>query len=379
MLRSCRIAAFVFLVPYWSLRAAQATAPCLERLPAERPYTRVRLLDTVKNQTPVRAEYLIRTCGVRVPFTSELESDLRESGAGDSIIAAVRDAAPKSTAARKPEPTAESARPAKGDIKVHPKDGLRYVYIPPGSFRMGCSPGDPECKDSEKPAHPVRLTKGFWMGQTHATVEAYKKFAHANGKAMPDEPGYLDKNWNPDWIYESVPMTMVSFTDSQKYCEWVGMRLPSEAEWEYAARAGTTGPRYGELEEVAWWGGNSGDKPINADEVLKSDVQNYARKLMENGARAHNVGQKQPNAFKLFDMLGGVWQWTSDWYKKGYDGEELETDPQGPPGGELRVLRGGSWYSESTLVRASYRDRLVRPKNRDFLNGFRCVGETFVL
>ena len=186
MPRSCQIAAFIFLLRWSSLQAAQATAPCLERPPAERPYTRVRLLDTVKNQTPVRAEYLIKTCGVRVPFNSELESDLRESGAGDSIIAAVRDAAPKSTAARKPEPTAEPARPAKGDIKVHPKDGLRYVYIPPGAFRMGCSPGDSECRDSEKPAHPVRLTKGFWMGQTHVTVEAYKKYAHANGRSMPD-------------------------------------------------------------------------------------------------------------------------------------------------------------------------------------------------
>lgn len=262
-------------------------------------------------------------------------------------------------------------------IKTNPKDGLKYAYIPPGTFRMGCSPGDGACNDDEKPAHDVHITKGFWMGQTPVTVAAYKKYVHSTGGSLPDEPVYRDRKLNPNWSNEAVPMTMVDWTDSHGYCEWAGLRLPTEAEWEYAARAGNAGARYGKLDEIAWWGGNSGDKPLDADGIWKSDISNYVTRTANNGNRPHEVGGKRPNAFKLHDMLGNVWQWTADWYKYTYDGDQAATDPQGQPDGEHRVLRGGSWDFLSTKVRASSRQWSV-PSARFYTNGFRCAGEIHV-
>ena len=156
------------------LTAQQAPAPCLDRPAAERPYTRIRLIDVVRDQTPVRAEYLIRTCGVRIPFTAELENDLKEAGAEEAIIKAVKEFAPKpvvvvATPPPAPKPVITEPKPPPGpqpgDIRTNPRDGLRYAYIPPGTFRMGCATAaDGPCEDDEKPAHDVQITKGFWMG-----------------------------------------------------------------------------------------------------------------------------------------------------------------------------------------------------------------------
>jgi formylglycine-generating enzyme required for sulfatase activity len=233
--------------------------------------------------------------------------------------------------------------PRQGDIWANPKDGLRYVYIPSGTFRMGCSPGDTDCRDEEKPAHTVRISKGFWMGQTPVTVAAYRKYASVTGESMPN----LSKGWDDD----AVPMTSVSWTDTRGYCAWEGLRLPTEAEWEYASRAGVTGVRYGELDEIAWHSGNSVGHPSP-------------------------VAQKRANAFMLYDMLGNVWQWTADWYKP-YEGDSMETDPQGPPSGEDRVLRGGCWFVDSSYVRSSFRNR-DRPSIRVFNVGFRCAAGTHI-
>ena len=366
----------------------QVTAPCLERPVAERPFTLSRLLDAVRNYPAVRAADIIRTCGVRVPFDKELEDALREAGAEDIVVDAVRAEAPKPVVVeKKPEPPPPSpvpapvtaaptapAGPVKGDIRVNLRDGLRYVYIPPGTFRMGCSPGDRACKDNEKPAHDVLISKGFWMGQSHVTVEAYKKYVRSTGKAMPDEPVVLGKKLNLNWSIDLVPMTMVSWSDARNYCEWSGLHLPTEAQWEYAARAGTTGARYGELEEVAWWSGNSGDKGIDSELIWKTDNPNFGKRITKNGNRPHVVSQKRPNDFKLYDMLGNAWQWTADWFKNSYDGEGLERDPLGPPGGEYRVMRGGSWYSLSNYVRSSERFRYLPASHVDDV-GFRCAGE----
>ena len=240
-------------------------------------------------------------------------------------------------------PTDDTPKPL--EVRVHPKDGLKYVWIPPGRFRMGASEGDTECRDVEKPAHEVQLTQGFWIGQTPVTVEAYKRFVKATGAVMPEAPHY---NWR--WDDGSLPMVNVSWEDAQGYCNWAGLRLPTEAQWEYAARGGSTGSSYGELDEIAWHGGNSGNK-------------------------AHPVGGKKPNSLHLFDMLGNVWEWVSDWYD-GYQ-ERLAVDPPGPPNGTYRVLRGGSWNFNPGFVRASCRNFFV-PAGRVNYIGFRCVGEKLV-
>jgi formylglycine-generating enzyme required for sulfatase activity len=147
----------------------------------------------------------------------------------------------------------------------------------------------------------------------------------------------------------------VSWDEAQNYCQATGMRLPTEAEWEYAARAGTTSSRYGDLDHIAWYGVNSGDK-------------------------THEVMQKQPNAWNLYDMQGNVWQWTADWYAAwpaaGGSVSDPGSDPRGPGSGKIRVLRGGSWGNGPAFVRVSARSG-NEPENRSNVVGLRCAGNEF--
>ena len=235
---------------------------------------------------------------------------------------------------------------ASGNPLLIVKDGLKYVWILPGTFMMGCSPGDSVCLDDEKPPHQVTITKGFWLGQAEVTVGAYKRFAAATGRQMPDTPGF-----NSRWANESMPIVNVTWNDAHDYCAWAGGRLPTEAEWEYAARGGSTEARYGPIDDVAWYDGNS-------------------------GGQTHDVAQKRPNGFGLYDMLGNVWEWVNDWYDQNYYQSSPSQDPQGPTSGQMRVLRGGSWDLFPGVVRASFRLRGY-PASRDDNFGFRCGGEVF--
>jgi formylglycine-generating enzyme len=219
-----------------------------------------------------------------------------------------------------------------GQVKMNPKDGQRYVWIPPGTFRMGCSEGDAECYDNEL-AHDVTITKGFWMAQTVVTQGAYQR-------VMDSNPSYFKGDRRP---VEHVP-----WNEAAAYCGAIGGRLPTEAEWEYAARAGSSGPRYGSLDNIAWYGGNS-------------------------HGQTHDVAGKLPNAWHLFDMLGNVYQWTADWYGKRYAPEE-NRDPRGASSGTDRVLRGGSWLVNPRNLRVSIRYWNVPAFRKSFI-GFRCVGE----
>jgi formylglycine-generating enzyme required for sulfatase activity len=174
---------------------------------------------------------------------------------------------------------------------------------------------------------------------------------------MPSEPKFGGRSLNPGWKDESQPMTMVSWEDAAAYCSWAGGRLPTEAEWEYAARAGTAGPRYGELDAIAWYADISGKERIDAQRISKQGGATYVARLQQNENRPHGVGQKQPNGWGLYDMLGNVYEWVADWYGADYYGVSKGPDPQGPPGGEFRAVRGGSWGVFARFVRASYRAR----------------------
>ena len=235
----------------------------------------------------------------------------------------------------------ENPKPA--TLRNNPKDHLNYVWIPPGTFMMGCSPGDKECLEDEKPAHQVRITKGFWIGQTEVTVGAYKRFAAATGRQMPDAPTF-----NSGWANDNMPIVNVTWDEAHDYCTWAGGRLLTEAEWEYAARGGSTEARYGNLDEIAWYGQNS-------------------------GGRTHEVAQKRANGFGLYDMLGNVWEWVNDWYDENYYQHSPSQDPPGPESGQYRVLRGGAWVSLPRFARVSLRG-WGDPSYRDDLNGFRCGG-----
>ncbi|MBM3734408.1 MAG: formylglycine-generating enzyme family protein [Acidobacteria bacterium] len=207
---------------------------------------------------------------------------------------------------------------------VNPVDGLTYLWIPPGEFLMGCSPGDGECDSDEKPAHPVRITKGFWISESEVTQAAYQKVIGSNpsnfkGADLPVE----DVNWN----------------QAVAYCKAVGGRLPTEAEWEYAARAGDPRARYGELDAIAWYDKNSREM-------------------------THPVKGLMPNRFGLYDMLGNVWEWNADWYGEYQPGAQV--DPKGPARGTDRVIRGGSWNINSrTLPRVvPWQGRPRQPRQR---------------
>jgi serine/threonine-protein kinase len=283
--------------------------------------------------------------------------------------------------AEKPAPPAkiEAPRPAvaplvAGTVRENPKDGLKYVWIPPGTFMMGCSSGDSECLDYEKPAHRVTISRGFWIGQTPVTVGAYKRFVQASGRSMPPEPDLSGRPLNPAWGNEAMPIVNVSWDEAQAYCGWAGGRLPSEAEWEHAARAGSSGARYGALDEVAWYADNSGRERLDSAAIWNREPLNYDQRLKDNGNGFHEVRQKRPSRFGLYDMLGNAWQWVNDWYDDKYYQNSPAQDPPGPASGQTRVLRGGAWNGEPSEVRVSDRNWSV-PAERFFNPGFRCRGE----
>jgi formylglycine-generating enzyme required for sulfatase activity len=248
----------------------------------------------------------------------------------------------------------EDADPAPGTVRENPKDGLKYVWIPPGTFQMGCSPGDSECQNIEKPSHRVTISKGLWLGQTEVTVGAYKRFARETGRGMPPEAtGFKKRALNPGWSNDQMPIVNVKWNDAKAYCRWAGGRLPTEAEWECAARAGSTEARYGALGDVAWYADNS-------------------------GRGFHEVSQKRPNAFNLYDMLGNVWELVSDWYAESYYQASPALDPSGPDSGQSPVLRGGSWYlCGPARIRVSCRATSNPGDWTVNFWGFRCGGDVF--
>jgi len=213
---------------------------------------------------------------------------------------------------------------------------IEFVRIPAGEFPMGSENGDTD----EKPVHRVRITKAFEIGKCEVTQAQW-------GKVMGNNPSQFK---GPDRPVESV-----SWDDIQDFLRKLNAindgyryRLPTEAEWEYAARAGSTGDSE-DLALTAWYDGNS-DK------------------------QTHPVGAKRPNAWGLYDMLGNVWEWCQDWYDESYYRSSPETDPPGAGSGQVRVMRGGSWLAPSSSCRAASRSRSV-PGVSHASVGFRLVRE----
>jgi formylglycine-generating enzyme required for sulfatase activity len=228
-----------------------------------------------------------------------------------------------------------------------------YVWIPPGDFWIGAMPGDSEARPDEKPRHRVRITKGFWMGETPVTVAAYEEFTRKSGVSMPPAPSF-----NPGWSKKDHPIVNVTWDDAKAYCTWAGGRLPTEAEWEYAARGGQDGLKYP-------WGNDL--TPENAN-YLGSKWQGTSP-----------VRSYPPNGWGLYDMAGNVWEWVADWYGEDYykslPPDRPAENPSGP-GGEtgVRVLRGGAFSNNARYLRASNR-YWIEPDLRVDLIGFRCVRE----
>jgi formylglycine-generating enzyme required for sulfatase activity len=217
-------------------------------------------------------------------------------------------------------------------------DGM--VFVEGGGFSMGSNDGS----DNEKPVHPVYVSS-FYMDKYEVTVAQYRKFCSATERVMPSAPSWT---WRED-----NPIVNVSWDDANAYARWAGKRLPTEAEWEYAARGGnkSRGFKYSgssTLDEVAWYGSNS-------------------------NSQTHPVGEKQPNELGLYDMSGNVWEWCADWYSDKYYENSIDSrNPKGPASTGARVLRGGSWSNSGNYCRVAYRDR-ISPYGRNYRGGFRCA------
>ena len=263
--------------------------------------------------------------------------------------------------------------PALGQLRDNPKDGLKYVWIPPGNFMMGCSPEDAACRDDERPSHSVTISKGFWMSQTEVTVGAYKRFDKRTGRSMPREEDRFGRRLNPGWSDNAMPIVNLTWGEAQEYCSWAGGRLPTEAEWEYAARGGSTMKSHGALDEVAWYADNSGRERFDSGAIALNRGPNaLLQRIADNKDQMHEVAKKHPNGFGLFDVLGNVSEWVSDWYDGKYYQNGPSQDPHGPTTGQSRVRRGGSWNDPPWIVRASYRDTLD-PRDKSADVGLRCV------
>lgn len=219
-----------------------------------------------------------------------------------------------------------------------------FLWLEPGSFTMGSAPDEPSRNKAEGPRMHVTLTKGFWLGRTEVTQAQYEAIAGTNPSTFAAAG-------------PQAPADRVSWLDAMKYCRLLNEReraagrlpagyaytLPTEAQWEYAYRAGTTGAYAVEPEATAWTEGNS-------------------------GGTTHPVAMKKPNGWGFYDLGGNVLEWCLDWYGP-YPGGSV-TDPTGPERGHYRIARGGSWRVDSTITRSAARGG-GSPGRLDYTLGFR--------
>ncbi|HXI31823.1 MAG TPA: formylglycine-generating enzyme family protein [Vicinamibacterales bacterium] len=248
--------------------------------------------------------------------------------------------------------------------------------IPAGDFLMGAA----DAEDDERPVHRVFVSE-FFIGRFPVTHDEYARFVRASGHAAPairDLPlvtaGGRDEvfrelalpyTWDGDQPpagHGSHPVVLITYEDTVAYCRWLSeelqrqVRLPTEAEWERAARGGVDGYRY------PW--GNDID-PSRCNYLTDASIKR------QRGTRP--TGTYPPNAFGLYDVCGNVWEWVSDWYSPDYYGTGDTRDPRGPDSGAMRIVRGGSWVNDDVaLLRCAYRHK-VPPDTYAYSVGFRIV------
>lgn len=219
---------------------------------------------------------------------------------------------------------------------VRNRIGMELVSVPAGSFMMGSENGSAD----EKPVHQVAIREGFYMGRYEVTQAQWQQ-------VMGSNPSHFKG--------DNLPVDYLSWNDTQEFIRKLNAmndeyvyRLPTEAEWEYACRAGAIGDRAGDLDAMAWYNENSDGK-------------------------THPVGQKQPNSFGLYDMHGNVGEWCEDWNHESYNGAPTDGSAWERGGKQhYRVLRGGSWRSLANRLRSATRNYLT-PDYRNHLIGFRVV------
>jgi formylglycine-generating enzyme required for sulfatase activity len=291
--------------------------------------------------------------------------------------------------------------------------GMKLVRIPAGEFLMGSQESaerlaqafsaydifrkDPDFFQDEYPQHRVRITCPFYLGKYKVTVGEFRQFVQDTGYRTEAEKdgtggwGYnsakgkcegrnLEYNWRDPGFPQgdAFPVVNVTWNDAVEFCRWLSRkegkvyRLPTEAEWEYACRAGTS-TRY-----------NNGDNPDGLAEVARvadasgrTTFPHVQEMVIPSGARDQftaPVGSYKPNAWGLYDMHGNAWEWCADWHNEDYYAKSPVNDPRGPDSGTERVRRGGGWNTFPLYARASFRNWLD-PENRCLNVGFRVLRE----
>jgi formylglycine-generating enzyme required for sulfatase activity len=221
---------------------------------------------------------------------------------------------------------------------------FEMIFVEGGTFVMGCTSEQSDCGEEEKPAHRVTLSD-FYMGKFQVTQKLWQVVMGTNVRQQRD---LANTSWPMRGEGDDYPMYYISYNECEEFCsklnkllsnqlpEGSKFRIPTEAQWEYAARGGKKSKGYkfsgsDYIGEVAWYDGNSGEK-------------------------THEVGMKDKNELGIYDMSGNVWEWCQDWYDRNYYSRSPLSNPKGPGSGSDRILRGGSWYYNTPYCRVSYRD-----------------------
>ena len=298
--------------------------------------------------------------------------------------------------------------------------GMKLVLIPSGEFVMGNNETFEQLAidfpqydrerltllGDESPAHKVQITRSFYLGQHEVTTGQFKKYLELSGavpESIADQTGGYGYNpeydpkkskrgdafegRDPKYSWQNTgfkqgdhhPVLNVSWNDAIQLCQWLSQRegkkyrLPTEAEWEYACRAGT---------QTRYHNGQDPELLIQVANTFDSDAEKnwpqwkqFALAHKDGFAFTAPVGSFAPNAFGLYDMHGNAWEWCSDWHGDTYYAESPIQDPQGPKDGDVRVRRGGSWHTWSFYARSSYRN-WNDASTRYTLVGMRLVCET---
>ncbi|MCB0164746.1 MAG: formylglycine-generating enzyme family protein [Anaerolineae bacterium] len=269
-----------------------------------------------------------------------------------------------------------SPSPGIGSTMTRLRDSAIMIYVPSGSFEMGSQDGDMD----EQPVHKVNLDT-FWIDRAEVTVAMFHTFVkQTNYQTTADKEGhgiaFVDGEWysqlvGVNWQHphglkgpaskNDHPVTQVSWQDAEAYCTWAGVRLPTEAEWEYAAR----GPK---ANRYPW--GNQPPSP---------DLVNYYRLHLDTNLGTTPVGSypKGKSWVGAVDMAGNVWEWVADWYDSDYYKVSPKKNPKGPSRGTHKVRRGGSWAADNTYIYSAHRHNQagLDPNFRVDDTGFRCAGD----
>jgi formylglycine-generating enzyme required for sulfatase activity len=277
--------------------------------------------------------------------------------------------------------------------------GMELVRIPAGEFWMGSPEEETGRLPNEGPRHRVRIRRPFYLGAREVTVGEFRQFVEATGYVTEAErdieggfgidfetgkvvqatginwrqPGFPDLRQTDDH-----PVLLISWDDAEAFCRWLSSReeriyrLPTEAEWEYAARAGTVTPFWsGDRPNSLRRAGNVADRSLGA----KMPAATWVESWEDGHAFTAPVGSFEPNPFGLFDIHGNVWEWVADWHDDGYYSRSPVDDPPGPTRGRFRAIRGGGWFNPAGQNRSAQRIYFDPTFRYCLLSGFRVVLE----